>query len=90
VTIALSGGNAGTFNPRQMKAVSGTDSLNYYLFTSAARTVIWGDGTGGSSMVTNTVSKSAPWNASIFGSLPQRQNVRTGSYGDAVVVTVTW
>ena len=90
VTIAVNGGNAGTFNPRQMKAAIGTDSLNYYLFTSAARTVIWGDGTGGSSTVTNTVSKSAPWNASIYGSLPQRQNVRAGSYSDAVVVTVTW
>ena len=90
VTIAINGGGSGTFNPRQMRAAIGTDSLNYYLFTSAARTVIWGDGTGGTSTATNTVSKSAPWNASIYGSLPQRQNVTAGSYSDTLVVTVTW
>jgi len=90
VTIAINGGRSGTFNPRQMRATLGADSLDYYLFTTAARTVIWGDGTGGSSTVTNIVSKSAPWNAPIYGSLPPRQNVSAGSYADAVVVTVTW
>jgi spore coat protein U-like protein len=90
VTIAISSGSSGSFNPRQLKALSGTDRLNYYLFTDPTRTVIWGDGTGGTSTTTSTVSRSAPWNASIFGTLPQRQNVRAGSYSDAVVVTVTW
>ena len=90
VSIAINSGSSGTFNPRQMRATVGTDRLNYYLFTNPARTVIWGDGTGGSSTVSNTVSRSAPWNASIYGSLPQRQNVRAGTYNDTIVVTVTW
>jgi spore coat protein U-like protein len=90
VTIAISSGSSGTFNPRRLKAAIGTDSLNYYLFTNPSRTVIWGDGTGGTSTVVNSVSRSAPWNASIYGTLPQRQNVSAGSYGDSVVVTVSW
>ncbi len=90
VTIAVSSGGSGTFNPRQMKAAAGTDLLNYYLYTSAARTVIWGDGTGGTSTVTNNVSRNFPWNATIFGALPQRQNVSAGNYHDIVVVTVMW
>jgi spore coat protein U-like protein len=90
VTIDISSGNSRTFNPRQMKAAVGTDHLNYYLFTDPSRTVIWGDGTGETSTVTNTVSKSSPWNASIYGTLPQRQNVSAGSYYDAIVVTVSW
>jgi spore coat protein U-like protein len=90
VTIAISAGTSGSFNPRQLRALIGSDRLNYYLFTDPTRTVIWGDGTGGTSTLINTVSRSTPWNASIFGTLPQRQNVRAGSYSDAVVVTVTW
>ena len=90
VAISINSGGSGSFNPRQLRATIGTDRLNYYLFTDPSRTVIWGDGTGGTSTVVNTVSKSAPWNASIYGSLPQRQNVRAGSYADAIVVTVSW
>lgn len=90
VTIALSSGNAGSFNPRQLRAVSGSDTLDYYLFTDASRTVIWGDGTAGTSAVTSTVDKLSPVNATIYGVLPARQNVSAGSYGDTIVVTVTW
>jgi len=90
VTIAISSGSSGTFNPRLMNAAIGTDRLNYFIFTDATRTVIWGDGTGGTSIVSNTVSKTAPWNATLYGSLPQRQNVSAGNYSDTLVVTVTW
>ena len=90
VTISINSGGSGTFNPRQMKAMTGTDRLNYYLFTDASRTVIWGDGTGGTSTVTNMVTRNAPWNATIFGMLPPRQNIRAGSYSDTLLVTVNW
>lgn len=90
VTISINSGGSGTFNPRQMRAASGTDRLNYYLFTDASRTVIWGDGTGGTSTVTNMVTRNLPWNAIIFGMLPARQNLSAGSYSDTLLVTVDW
>lgn len=90
VTISINSGGSGTFNPRQMRAATGTDLLNYYLFTDASRTVIWGDGTGGTSTVTNMVTRNAPWNATIYGTLPPRQNLRAGNYSDTLMVTVNW
>jgi spore coat protein U-like protein len=90
VTIAIDSGSSGTFNPRQMKGATGIDRLNYYLYTNASRTVIWGDGTGGTSKVINNVSKNIPWNAVIFGALPQRQNVSAGNYSDIIVVNISF
>ena len=90
VTIAINRGGSGSFNPRQMRRAAGGDRLNYYLFTDASRAVIWGDGTGGTSTVTNTVTRNSPWNATVYGMLPARQNVRVGSYSDRLLVTVTW
>jgi len=90
VTIAISSGAAGSFNPRQMKAAAGAERLNYYLFTDPSRTVIWGDGTGGTSIVTNLVTKQATWIATVFGTVPPRQNLSAGSYSDTLTVTVLW
>jgi spore coat protein U-like protein len=90
VTIAIDSGSSGAFNPRQMKQTTGTDRLNYYLYTNASRTVIWGDGTGGTSTVINNVSKNSPWNAIISGTIPQRQNVSAGNYSDIVVVDISF
>ena len=44
-TAALSAGGSGNYAQRRMRA--GTATLNYNLFDSAARTRIWGNGTGG-------------------------------------------
>lgn len=90
VNISINSGGSGTFNPRQMRAATGSDRLNYYLFTDASRTVIWGDGTSGTSTVTNLVTKNVPWNATIFGMLPPRQNLSAGNYRDTLLVTVNW
>jgi spore coat protein U-like protein len=90
VNISINSGGSGAFNPRQMRASIGTDRLNYYLFTNASRTVIWGDGSSGTTTVTNLVARHTPWNATIFGMLPPRQNLRAGNYSDTLLVTVNW
>ncbi len=40
---------------RQMKPPSGTDVVTYNVYTDSARTIIWGDGTGGTQTSTNTL-----------------------------------
>ena len=45
-TVSLSAGNSGTFAARTM--LSGGNSLDYNLYTTSARNVVWGDGFGGS------------------------------------------
>src|SRR5690348_14678063 len=75
VAIAISSGSSGSFNPRQMRATTGSDRLNYYLFADPSRTIIWGDGTGGSSIQTNLVTRQASWIAYVYGVIPPRQNL---------------
>jgi spore coat protein U-like protein len=87
IYIHLSRGGSSTFVPRRM--AKGGSLLEYNLFLDAARTQVWGDGTGGTSRYgpikpaegTNTT-------LTIYGRAPARQNVGVGAYTDAIVVTL--
>jgi spore coat protein U-like protein len=65
---------------------SGRDVLNYNLYTSAARDVIWGDGTGGSSVM--STPKNQDVNLDVFGSIPEGQDPAVGTYSDIIVISV--
>ncbi|PKO25441.1 MAG: SCPU domain-containing protein [Betaproteobacteria bacterium HGW-Betaproteobacteria-8] len=52
IDLKLSTGASGSYTPRTM--MSGSNTLNYNLYTNSSRTNIWGDGTGGTSIVTNS------------------------------------
>lgn len=90
VTIDLTAGRAGQFNPRQMRSLSGA-ALLYNLFLYADRGTIWGDGGGG----TARYGPSQPPNNSsvvvpIFGRIPQGQNAASGGYSDSVTLTLNF
>jgi spore coat protein U-like protein len=87
VTITLSKGGSSTFNPRTLNG--GADTLNYNLFRDAARTTIWGDGTGSTATYTllNTPNNTAQ-NLTIYGRIPAAQDVRAGTYTDSVTVNI--
>lgn len=89
ITVTISQGNGGSFSPRQMLSSLG-DRLNYYLFSDSSRTAIWGDGTGGSSVVTSLVSKDAIFDAIVYSRVPAGQNVSAGIYSDTLTATVNW
>ncbi|MGH7728917.1 MAG: Csu type fimbrial protein [Vulcanimicrobiaceae bacterium] len=84
-TVTLGTGGSGTFFPRTM---SGPSSLQYQLFTDAAHTIVWGDGTAGTA--TNSYSSLLGGNATftVYGQIPAAQSVKVGSYSDTVVETV--
>ena len=82
--------NSGGFNPRKMKLTSGTDLLNYNLYTDAARTSIWGNGTSGTVTVSSTFFRNIPRNLTVYGRIPFGQDVRAGAYTETLTVTLTW
>jgi len=92
VTISRSA-TSNSFNPRKMKLATGTDFLNYNIYTTSARSTIWGDGTGGTSsvQVNRPQGKPNPWAQIliIYGRIPAGQNVSVGSYSDNLTVTLT-
>jgi spore coat protein U-like protein len=88
-TVSLSGGGAGSFNPRKMSF--GTALLSYNMYTTSAYTNIWGDGTSG----TSTQSYNANQNQNQisftdYGQVPSTQFVTAGNYTDSITVTVTY
>jgi spore coat protein U-like protein len=92
--ISISAGSSGRFASRTMS--TGALTLQYNLYTSSTYTQVWGDGTGGSSTVTDTVTipvlSSAPVTATnvVYGQIPAADNPAPGTYSDTITVTVTY
>jgi spore coat protein U-like protein len=84
--VTLSTGQSGSYASRVMK--SGANPLNYNLYTSAARSTIWGDGTGVSSSM--TAARNATTNLSVYGRIPAAQDATVGTYADSITATVTF
>jgi spore coat protein U-like protein len=89
VSIELGKGSASSFLPRRMIGPSGP--LTYNLYTNAAHTVIWGDGTAG----TSAYSLPSPPDGSgvtvtIYGEISARQNIHEGFYADTITVTMNF
>jgi spore coat protein U-like protein len=84
--VTLSSGQSNTYVSRTMR--SGPNSLGYNLYTSAARNVVWGDGTGGSS--TMMVNKNSTTTLSVFGQIPAGQDVAVGTYTDNITTIINF
>ncbi len=84
-TISLSTGG-GSFLNRVLSF--GSYLLNYNLYIDAARTIIWGDGSSGTSTVSSMTTTTS--NHIVYGRIPARQNAFVGNYSDNVNVTISF
>lgn len=82
-TISLGPGTAAV-QQREMR--SGPQAMHYNLYSDAGRMLVWGDGISGQS-VSDTTQRG---NYTVYGRVPARQNLPSGTYTDSVVVTVTY
>lgn len=93
-TVALNAGTTtgGTLAQRLM--ASGPNTLQYNLYTTAAATTIFGDGTGGTGTGSGTGAGVGTANAmTVYGELPDsatNQAAVPGAYSDTITVTVTY
>ena len=79
-------GTGATLASRKMK--SGSNQLDYVLYTDSGRTTVWGDGTSSTATVGATGTGAAQ-STTIYGRLPGSQsNAAVGSYADTVAVTI--
>jgi spore coat protein U-like protein len=92
VTVSIGASStSGGFRPRRMRGLSGSDQLDYNLFTTASRSTIWGNGTAGTSTVLlSNVRRNQPRTATIYGRIPAGQDIQVGSYTDTVTVTILY
>jgi spore coat protein U-like protein len=84
--IELSQGSSGNYALRQMRR--GAEVLNYNLYLDAARTSIWGDGSGITDRLQTVVFAGVPRTSTVYGRVLPLQNAVVGLYTDTLVVTV--
>ena len=89
-TLAMNvGTGGGTFTARKM--TSSSNELLYNLFTSAARTTIWGDGSGSTATVGGTgVGLLTAATHTVYGRIGTGQDSAPGSYSSTVTVTLNF
>lgn len=91
-TVSLGTGGSGSYVTRTLSAGGGR--LNYQIYKDALYTQVWGDGTSGSTSVTDgyvlaalgPVSKNYP----AYGLISASQRVPIGSYIDTITVLVSY
>jgi spore coat protein U-like protein len=85
--ISLSQGSTGTYAARRL--TGGVEFLLYNLYLDAARTIVWGDGTGGSQAYTVAYPGSRQY-FNVYGRIPALQDARVGAYADSITITVNY
>ena len=85
------GANSSALPNRNMKLASGSDLLSYNLYFDAARTQVWGDGTGGTVIWSTAGGHNPSPSHTVFGKIPANQtSVSVGSYSDTVTMTLNF
>jgi spore coat protein U-like protein len=84
--VGLNEGTSPGATVNQRKMASGTNALNYQLYSDSARQTIWGN-TPGTNTVTG-VGTGLAVDHTVFGAVPAAQVVPAGDYGDTITVRV--
>lgn len=87
-SAGVGAGSGASYTNRRM--TSGANLLNYNIYTTVARTTVWGNGTGGTAAIAGTGSGAAQA-VTVYGRVASGQTgVPAGAYADTVAVTVTY
>jgi spore coat protein U-like protein len=90
--VVLSAGGSGNYQARQMK--SGSNSLSYNLYSDSAHTKVWQpDNCGGNCGVmgfSNTSVNGGTMTFTVYGEIPAQPKAIPGTYGDSIMVTLTY
>jgi spore coat protein U-like protein len=70
--------------------IGGGEALSYNLYLDASRTVIWGDGSGITSVHGDSRASAAPITVTIFARISPQQDVSAGTYTDTITATINF
>jgi spore coat protein U-like protein len=89
ITIGLTQGASASFNQRQMQ--KGSEALTYNLFIDAARSLVWGDGTSGTSVYQiGNPPNNTNVNLTVYGRVTSGQDVSAGTFSDTVTAVINF
>lgn len=94
-TVKLDGGRSGSFNPRRMSlnGMLGGPTIDYNLYTDAARSLVWGVGGGNGNTVLGQGTGNGQGNPqvlTVYGRVPPVASFIAGAYRDTVTATVEY
>ena len=84
--VGLDAGTSSGATINQRKMVSGSNTLNYQLYSDTQLSKIWGE-TIGTDTVTGVATGQAQ-DHTVFGSVPVAQVIPAGEYGDTITVRI--
>ncbi|MDX1562176.1 MAG: spore coat U domain-containing protein [Gammaproteobacteria bacterium] len=86
----ISTGSSGSYTNREMQ--SGPYTMRYNLYRDSARSLIWGDGTGGSVVNGRVKLRNGrqDFTLPVYGRIFPQQSVGAGIYVDDVIVTIVF
>lgn len=87
VGLDAGGGSGATTSARKMTGPGGA-TLNYNLFTNAARSTNWGNTVGTDAVAGTGAGVSQTLN--VYGRIPANQFPSPGAYNDTVTITLTY
>jgi spore coat protein U-like protein len=94
-SVALSTGTSGNYAQRRLQA--GSQLLRYNLYSDLARTKVWGDGSAGTTVASGTFTLGPGVGNGrrelalpVYGRIAARQDVLSGNYADAILVTLVF
>ena len=88
MTMDLSAGSSGTFANRTLRV--GGNILNYNLYSTAANTQVWGNGTGTTYHYSVDPTNRNAISVTVYGTIPAGQDVGVGNYTDTITVTMNF
>lgn len=89
ITLSAGGGTGASVADRRMTKGGGTEQVKYQLYTNAARTIPWGDGTNGTSVV-SAFGTGSNQGLIVYGRVPPQTTPSAGTYTDRIVATITY
>ncbi|HEU4623070.1 MAG TPA: spore coat U domain-containing protein [Burkholderiaceae bacterium] len=89
IQLKLSAGNAFGYSPRRLSG--GGNTLAYNLYLDAANTRVWGDGTGGTEYLSQSIVISLGTQTfTVYGFIPAGQSPPPGTYTATITATLTF
>lgn len=88
-TVDLNAGTGAGATVAVRRMTNGANTLDYSMYTTAARVTVWGDGTLATSTQAGT-GNGAAQALTVYGRIPTGQFVTAGAYADTVTATVTY
>jgi spore coat protein U-like protein len=87
-TVALDGGQSGAANPTQRKMSQASATITYGLYQDASRATPWGDSVGVNTMAGTGSGLAQTF--TVYGRVPVQNTPAPGTYGDTVVLTISY